>query len=94
LEEVVDELRNRIRYHHILRLQKNECTIEHGFVLSDLLTNYERVADHCSNIAGCMIEIAKFKSLDMHNYSEHIRETDLDFDKHYQAFMEKYKIDA
>ena len=68
LEQVIDELRDKIKLNHIIRLQKSECTIEHGFVLSDLLTNFERVADHCSNIAGCVVEISEFDALDMHKY--------------------------
>ena len=56
LEQVVDTLKDQLRSRHILRLQKGNCSIEAGFVWSDLLTNLERVADHCSNIAGCVIE--------------------------------------
>jgi phosphate:Na+ symporter len=67
LEQVVDDLRDRIKLNHILRLQKSECTIELGFVLSDLLTNYERVSDHCSNIAVCLIQISK-SVFDAHEY--------------------------
>lgn len=70
IEEVVDELRDQIKLNHVLRLQKNECTIEHGFILSDLLNNFERVSDHCSNVAGCVIEMAKEGTLDMHKYTE------------------------
>ncbi|HBE75936.1 MAG TPA: hypothetical protein DDW15_08545, partial [Subdoligranulum sp.] len=56
LEQVVDHLRDEIKDHHVIRLQNSECTIELGFVLSDILTNLERVSDHCSNIAGCVID--------------------------------------
>ena len=54
LEQTIDILVEQIKLHHILRLQKSECTIDHGFVLSDILTNLERTADHCSNIAACI----------------------------------------
>lgn len=69
LEQTVDHLRDVIKSNHILRLQNSECTIEHGFVLSDILTNCERVSDHCSNIAGCVIELSKFDALNMHEYN-------------------------
>ena len=92
LEEVIDDLRDEIKRRHIIRLQNSKCTIEHGFVLSDLLTNYERIADHCSNIAACIIEVSKYKALDMHNYSEHIKENDITFEDHYNAFSEKYSL--
>ena len=75
LEQVVDSLKARIKTRHIDRLQKNECTIELGFVLSDLLNNLERISDHCSNIAGCIIEIAHH-SLDMHEYLTHVKNDD------------------
>ena len=72
LEEVIDTLRGQLRSRHVLRLQKGECTIEDGFVWSDLLTSLERVSDHCSNIAGCVIEMAH-SSLDLHEYLGEIR---------------------
>lgn len=93
LEQVIDELHDEIKRRHILRLQRSESTIEHGFVLSDILTNYERIADHCSNIAGCMIEVAKNNSFEMHGYSERVRDIDKDFDEHYRQFSLKYVLD-
>ncbi|MBE6589667.1 MAG: Na/Pi cotransporter family protein [Ruminococcaceae bacterium] len=92
LEEVVDDLRDRIKLNHVLRLQKSECTIEHGFVLSDLLNNFERVADHCSNIAGCVIEISKFDALDMHKYLDDIRQNGEEFDQKFELYKKKYQI--
>lgn len=67
LEEVIDDLRTEIRSRHIERLQSGDCTIQLGFVLSDLLTNLERISDHCSNIAACLIE-SKHDAFDMHRY--------------------------
>ena len=58
LEQIVDELKETLRTRHILRLQKGECSVDAGFVWSDLLTNLERVADHCSNISGCVLDTA------------------------------------
>ena len=92
LEQVVDELRDKIRLNHILRLQKSECTIEHGFVLSDLLTNFERVADHCSNIGGCVIEISAFDTLEMHKYLSEIKKGSENFEQKYQVYAAKYSI--
>lgn len=92
LEQVVDYLRDQIKLHHILRLQKNECTIEHGFVLNDMLTNFERVADHCSNIAGCMIEISQHDSLDMHKYLDDVKQNGEEFDQLFHTFKHKYAL--
>ena len=92
LEQVIDELRDKIKLNHILRLQKSECSIEHGFVLSDLLTNFERVADHCSNIAGCVIEISEFDALDMHKYLADIRQGSEGFDDKFKEYKRKYVI--
>lgn len=92
LEQVVDLLRDRVKLNHVLRLQKNECTIEHGFVLSDLLTNFERVSDHCSNIAGCMIEISSHNALDVHKYLGEMKAESQDFENQFEAYKKKYVL--
>ena len=92
LEEHIDKMREQIKVHHILRLQKSECTIEHGFILSDILTNLERVADHCSNVAGCIIEISRHDALDMHRYLGEIKQGGADFDRMYQEYRNKYVL--
>ncbi len=92
LEQIVDELRDKIRLNHIMRLQKSECTIEHGFVLSDLLTNFERVADHCSNIGGCVIEISAYDALDMHKYLADVRDGSGEYDEKCKLYREKYAL--
>ncbi len=92
LEQVVDDMRDQIKLNHIIRLQKSECTIEHGFVLSDLLTNFERVSDHCSNIAGCVIEISEYAALDMHKYLADVREGSAGFEEKYDEYKRKYNI--
>ena len=89
--KVVDDLRDKIRLNHIIRLQKSECTIEHGFVLSDILTNFERVSDHCSNIGGCVIEIAKYDALDMHQYNKKNHSSE-DFEQMYKKYSSEYSI--
>ncbi len=91
IEEVVDELRDQIKLNHVLRLQKNECTIEHGFILSDLLNNFERVSDHCSNVAGCVIEMAKEGTLDMHKYTEETIES-VEYKQKVVYYQQKYII--
>ncbi len=93
IEQVVDELRDQIKLNHILRLQKSECTIEHGFILNDLLTNLERVSDHCSNIAGCVIEISEYDALNMHEYLDDIREGGGEYEEKFNFYKEKYKIE-
>ncbi|MBQ0126094.1 MAG: Na/Pi cotransporter family protein [Clostridiales bacterium] len=92
LEQTVDSLCSTIRANHIERLQKSECTIEHGFVLSDILTNCERVSDHCSNIAGCVIEISKYDALNMHQYLNKVKKDTAYFDRKYSEYMLKYKL--
>ncbi len=91
LEDVVDDLRDEIRLHHVLRLQKSECTIEHGFVLSDILTNLERVSDHCSNIAGCVIEIAH-NDLELHKYTYAVKNSGEEFDRATKEYKRKYSL--
>lgn len=92
LEEVIDDLRDQIKLNHILRLQKSECTIELGFVLSDVLNNFERVADHCSNIAACVIEIANEDALDMHKYTAKTKHGSEEFKERYAAYTAKYTL--
>ena len=93
LEEVVDMLKEQLRKRHIMRLQKGECTIEMGFVLSDMLTNLERVADHCSNVAGRIIE-KQNRDINIHAYTDHVREINKDFNEQYNAYAKKYALDA
>ena len=92
LEQVVDDLRDKIKLGHIIRLQKSECSIEHGFILSDLLNNFERVSDHCSNIAGCVIEISEFDELNMHKYLASVKQGSEDYEQKYNEYSSKYKI--
>ena len=93
LEQVIDNLKDKIKANHIKRLQKSECTIEHGFILSDLLNNLERVSDHCSNIAGCVIEISRYDALDMHEYLNAIKSSDTgEYAENYKKYTEKYAL--
>ncbi len=93
LEQVVDRLKRKIKSNHISRLKQGDCTMELGFILSDLLTNYERIADHCSNIAVCLIEIAH-DSFETHEYLRNVKESpDAAFEDLYQTFKEKYSLE-
>ena len=92
LEQVIDDLRDDIKINHIHRLKKSECTVEHGFVLSDILTNLERVSDHCSNIGGCLIEMAKNDSLDLHDYLHRVHLGGLEYKALFGEYKAKYAL--
>ena len=92
LEEVIDGLISTIKMRHIERLQSGICTINLGFVLNDMLTNVERVSDHCSNIALCVIETDK-GSFDMHAYVEN-RSTEASFINDVKYYSDKFNIDS
>ena len=91
LEQVIDNLKEKLRTRHIERLQNGGCTIEAGFIWSDLLNNLERVSDHCSNIAGCVIEMAQ-GSLDLHQYLKDIKENKSDFASQVEKYSEIYSV--
>ncbi len=93
LEEVVDDLKDIVRTHHIRRLQAGKCTTEHGFILSDILTNLERVSDHCSNIAVCLMEIAEDDTLGMHGYAARLKAGSAEFEAHYREYKRIYRIE-
>ena len=94
LEQVVDRLKEEVRHRHILRLQQNKCSIEYGFVLSDILTNLERVSDHCSNIAGCVIEMSRYDALAMHGYLGNVKKDDPEFIRMYNDFAKEYALES
>lgn len=92
IEQVIDHLISRIKHNHILRLQRGECTIELGFVLNDVLTSFERVSDHCSNVASCIVEISKYGALDMHSYIHKVHHDSREYEAKYKAYKDKYRI--
>ena len=92
IEQVVDDLIAKIKLNHVIRLQKGECTIELGFVLTDLMISYERVSDHCSNVASCIIEISEYGAMDMHKYLASVRHGSESFEHMYQNYSQKYKL--
>ena len=92
LEELIDNLCDEMKMHHIDRLQKGICTLHHGFVFNDLLTNLERVSDHCSNIAVAMIELES-ESFDAHEYINSLIEVRSHcFDEYYEEYSKKYVL--
>ena len=91
LEEVIDRLRLEMRNRHIQRLKDGKCTMELGFVFTDLLTELERVSDHCSNIAVCMIQIEENNAVEVHEYLN-VLSKDSEFEKQCQNFAVNYRL--
>ena len=76
---------------HVKRLQNGECTIDIGLILEDTITNYERVADHCSNVAVCMLQVRE-DEYGTHEYLDNVKHDDTQFKKLYQEYKEKYYL--
>lgn len=93
LKQVIVALKEQMRTRHILRMQQGYCSIEAGFVWSDLLTDLERTADHCSNIAGCVLDAANH-GLNLHETLRAMRADDPDFRRAYGIYAEKYRLQA
>ena len=91
LEQVVDELRRILRDSHIVRLRSGECTVEAGFIWSDLLTNLERTSDHCSNVAVCIMD-AKYNNMNMHESLRSLKKDNAEYKKSVEEYMKKYAI--
>ncbi len=92
LEEVIDHLNVEVKKRHIKRLRKGKCTIEMGFVLADITTNYERVSDHCSNIALCLLQLNE-DNFDTHIYQENISSADNEeFNMEYKKLRAHYEL--
>ncbi len=91
LEEVIDHLKEKMRIHHILRLQQGSCSIETGFIWSDLLNALERISDHCSNIAGCIIDMAHHDR-NTHESLRFARKENAHFEEMYRDYAKKYSL--
>lgn len=91
LEQVIDRLKEKLRTNHIVRLQKGNCSIDVGFIWSDILTNLKRTSDHCSNIAGCMIDISN-NNLNIHESLREIRNDSENFRQKYKEYKAKYAL--
>ena len=91
LQRVIDAIKEQMRTRHVLRMQKGVCTIEMGFIWSDVLTSLERVAGHCANIAGCEMQMAH-DNLDIHGYSKGLLSGEGAYTDNYRSFAEKYAL--
>ena len=92
MEEVIDYLNSEVKKRHIKRLRKGKCTIEMGFVLSDISTNYERVADHCSNIALCLLQLNE-ENFGTHEYQDNLTSKDnVAFKVEVKRLREQYQL--
>jgi phosphate:Na+ symporter len=92
LEEVIDYLCDELKNRHITRMQKGLCSMEKGFIYLDVLTNLERISDHCSNVAVCLIEL-DHDSFDTHEYLNNLKTSgELEYTKLHKAFLDKYRL--
>ncbi len=91
LEQVIDSLKETMRTRHMIRLQQGGCSIETGFIWSDMLTNLERTSDHCSNIAACIIDVAH-NNMNLHQSTREVKADDEYFHKQFDVYALKYKI--
>ena len=92
LEQVIDSLTKSIRSHHIERLTRGLCTQEMGFILGDILTNLERVSDHCSNLAVAIIEIAA-GSFDVHEYLNAVKSSQGEYREHFESYLRRFALE-
>ena len=90
LEQVIDSLNSSLKNHHIERLQSGKCTIELGFILSDVMTDFERISDHCSNIAVCVSQIHS-GSFDTHEYLHALKKEE-EFESEYKELKKQYQL--
>lgn len=92
LEEIIDELNQELKARHVRRLREGKCTIEQGFILSDITTSLERIADHCSNIAVCILQVAE-DSFDTHSYLNAVkREDNATFQRRMEETRKQYPL--
>lgn len=94
LDQVIEKLKYKIKNNHILRLREGDCSVEMGFILSDLLTTYERIAGNCSNIAVCMLE-PEMDSFETHKYLKNVKKDgETEYFEQYDMYKEKYRLDT
>jgi phosphate:Na+ symporter len=93
LEELIDNLCGELKLHHVKRLKNGKCSLNTGFVFHDILNNYERIADHCSNIAVAMIALES-DSFDPHEYLDSVKRLKSEtYDMYFKEFSRKYIIE-
>ena len=93
LEQIIDRLKEQLRTRHIFRVQQGDCSIETGFVWSDMLTCFERTSDHCSNIAACIIDSAE-GNMSMHQSIRAFKSDSAEFKEKYNEYKEKYALES
>lgn len=91
LKQVIGQLKEEMRTHHIFRMQQGECSISAGFIWSDLLTDLGRTSDHCSNIAGCVTDIAHH-NMNLHESLREFRDSSAEFERKFNEYTEKYAL--
>ena len=89
LEQIIDRMKEQLRMHHILRMQQGACSIEAGFVWSDLLTNLERTSDHCSNVAGCILDVRQHR-MSLHESLREMKSQSQFFEQTYAQYAKQY----
>ena len=92
LEQVIDNLKAQLRHNHITRLKTGDCTVETGFIWTDLLTDFERVSDHCSNIAVGIIDVSEH-TMNAHEVIKHLKQGNARYSDQYTAYSEKYAVE-
>ena len=93
LEQVIDNLKTLLRNNHIARLKEGSCTVETGFIWSDLITNFERVSDHCSNIAVGIIDVSEH-TMNAHEVIKNLKAGNAHYSDKYEEYSEKYSLKA
>ncbi len=93
LKQVISHLKEEMRTRHILRMQQGECSINAGFIWSDLLTNLGRTSDHCSNIAGCVVDIAHH-NMNLHESLREFRDSSAEFERKFRQYADKYALNV
>ena len=92
LEELMDDLNQELKKRHVKRLRKGKCTIELGLSLSDISDTYERISDHCSNIATCIIQVEE-DEMDAHGHRREVKDLAAEwYDAQYKRFEQKYQL--
>jgi phosphate:Na+ symporter len=89
LEEVVDQIHTKLKSRHVKRLQTGKCTIELGFIFTDILTALERISDHCSNVAVCMVQVND-DNFETHEYLRTIKTSGAEFDTEVEKFQQQF----
>ena len=91
LEDVIDQLRSDLKTRHIERLRNGKCTIELGFIFTDLLTSLERISDHCSNIAVCLVQVND-DNFETHEYLRTVKTSGQEFDSEVEKFQKEFPL--